>query len=290
MPTKIQKTSSRNLAKIEIKIGISKLITPIHLNTVNPYKKSKTGLNKPYQSSITFGQRPEFGLLSYTYRDPLASVFFRRGTSYACQSNKFADVVKTLKELYKLQPAPKILVVGVGKAQEPLSYLAVIKDLNKTKPVESAVDLHCVDLQDKITDGNLEKYAFMQEYESPRFAEESFENISKNPKKNLFRIKPELLNYLKKIFNNPEKTKWETKIQDFAIACKSKVYDMVSINNVLLYIRNKKERIQLIQDLTRIIKENGFLVTDPDEEIYMKKILNMENFKRINDGIWQKGT
>lgn len=272
------------------------MITPVRLNTVNPYNNNnnnnnRTNFTQQSKSNITFGQHSEFSNLFHIYEIPLASTFFRRGTSFANQSCKFADVIKAIEQIPKWPTIPKLLVVGVGEAQEPLSYLAVIKDMYKNKPLKSVVDLHCVDLQDKITNKTLDKYyAFMDENESPKFAEESFENVSKNPRKKLFKVKSEILEYLKKVFNNPEKTKWETKIQDFAIACKSKVYDMVSINNVLLYIRNKKEKIQLIEDLTRIIKENGFLVTDPDEETYMQKILRLQNFKKIDAGIWQKVT
>lgn len=263
------------------------MITPISINTTNIYNKNQTNSAK-HKANIAFGQHYEFNNLYSIYERPLSSVFFRRGTSYAFQSMKFEDVITALKQVFKLPTTPKMLVVGVGKAQEPLSYLAVAKDIYKNKSMESVVDLHCVDLQDKITDKNLDNYAFIEEGDIPRFAKESFIDVSTDPKKFNYRVKSEILDYLKKVFNNPEKAKWETKIQDFAAACNSKTYDLISINNVLLYIRNRKEKIQLMENLIRILNEKGFLVTDPENYRYLDKILQAENCEEVKSGIWQK--
>lgn len=267
------------------------MITHVGLNTVNPYSnKTRSNLAQQRKSNITFGQRPEFSFLSYTYKEPLASVFFRRGSLYESQSPEFRDVIKAVNQVSKEKTIPKLLVVGVGKAQEPLSYLAVIKDRSKNKPLESIVDLHCVDLQDKISDEALDKYAFLDLDDHPLFAKESFENVSTNPRRYHYRIKSEILDYLKKTFNNPEKTKWETKIQDFANACKSNIYNIISINNVLLYIRNKKERKQLMDNITRILSGNGILVTDLYDKEYKREFPCLKNFRKLANGIWQKVT
>lgn len=226
-----------------------------------------------------------------------ASGYFRRG---ALESEEFDDVIKGIKLIFLNNLKPKILIVGVGKAQEPFSHLAVIRSLLGGKLSESDVDLNCVDLQSKISDENLEKFAYLDVPE-PLFAKDSFEQV-KNPINggNGWRVKQDIFDYLKDVFNDSQKTWWNTRIEGFPAIYHENKYDMVSINNVLMYVKTAEEKIQTMKNLHTMLKINGILITDnygdgyfrvekPEREL-MKWIHNeyMQYFKKLAPGIWQK--
>lgn len=254
-------------------------------------------MTSPKQSKgVNFCARLEYErLMRGTVGKGLVSNFFRRGYEYGNQNPQFIDVVNALKILFRKVQKPKILVVGVGKAQEPFSLLAVIKDMHTQAPLESVIDLHCVDLQPKISDEALIKYAYLHvdrtRFTSPNdnkpfFAPKSFE--ADELVKDIFgryRVKPDIFEYLKGVFNNPERTKWNTSIEEFASVCEGNTYDMVSINNVIMYMKDLNVQTEALRNVCKIIKPGGILITDPSDS-YISMLPS--NFKNLALGIWQK--
>lgn len=256
------------------------MINPLRFNTIKSINHNKTNSaqNKP---NIAFCARPEYEKIDRDNLDARASYFFRRGAYY--EREKFQDVIDAIKLLLSGKEPPKILIAGLGRAQEPLSYLAVIKDLSENKPLESLVDLHCVDLQPKISNTDLDNYAYLDTPKAPMFTKESFEYIKNGSGKahHHYKIKSDILEYLKEVFNNPQKTKWDTKIEEFSAKCPKKSYDMISINNVLMYIDDFKVRTNTIKNISKMLKQGGILITDMSMQ-------HLRGFKSIKPGILKK--
>lgn len=209
-----------------------------------------------------------------------ASCYFRRDG----ELNGFSDISLMLKELYSRVKKPKTLIVGVANAQEPFSYLAEIKHLNQNEKLKNIIDLHCVDLKPKISEQDLERNSYFDGYELI-FGKTSFEtkNEYSRPK-----IKSEIFTYLKKVFNNPKKTKWDTPIEEFSASTKDKDFDLISINNVLCYILDDRKKVKTMENLCKMIKKDGYLITDRFDQIYKEDYPCLVGFKNINPGIWQK--
>ena len=248
----------------------------------NNYRKS---------NNVSFCARPEFDIINNKAQNLRASSFFRRGLCYGAQDAGFKDVVDAIKLILATEKKPKILVAGIGeRAQEPLSILATIKSL-KNRPLKSVVELNCVDLQPKIPNGNLKECAFLDDIKSPpMFAQDCFE-YSKVPSENgayHYKLKPDILKYLKKVFNNKSKTKWDTKIEEFSSVCPEKTYDMVSINNTMGYITDEKAAKSVMENIYRMLKTGGILITDAYDDFYKRTFQCFQNYKRIAPGIWQK--
>lgn len=253
-----------------------KMITPICFNTITPYSRNKTNFAQS-RPNITFRARAENEQL------PDISRFFRR------DGGTFDDVINSIKLVFMRETKPKILIVGVGKAQEPFSYLAVIKDLFKNKALESTVDLNCVDLRSKISDADLDNYAYCDRDFSPKFAKDSFDYIEKPTNKSFqhYKVKPDILEYLKKVFNSPQKTRWNTGIEEFSAACPENTYNLVSMNNVLTYIKDEDAKTKVLNNISKMLKPGGVLITDKyDPSGNAFKCLNA--FKNLAPGIWQK--
>lgn len=260
------------------------MLPPVAFNTITykfaPSQKSKGG---------SFCARPEYErLMRSTWGQVLVSNFFRRGFVYNRQDSRFIDVINALKILFQKNDKPKILVAGLGKAQEPFSILAVIKDLVKDKPLQDALDLHCVDLQPKMPDEALDRYTYLNDAQ-PLFAQGSFDfdPCVHDPAKR-YKIKPEIVEYLRAVFNNPQKTKWDTSIEEFATSSTSNAYDMVSVNNVFGYFKEKKLIGRTLNDICRSLKAGGILITDVSDDYYKTLFPNLAKFKNLAPGIWQK--
>jgi len=270
------------------------MITPTQYNLANPVKPvnpinaNKKSAPKPNFGGISFGSRPEYDYFDNKY-EVRTSNYFRRGQYYGSQKEEFKDVVSALKLVMSKNRKPKILIAGLGDAQEPFSLLAVIKK-QSWKPLKSAVDLNCVDLQPKISDEALDGFSYLDANEEPLFAKKSFDYVEKaHPKSHShYKVKPKIFEYLKSVFNDPEKTKWDTKIEEFAAAAPEKSYNMISINNVLLYIEDKEAAKTTMQNLSKMLKKNGILVTDIFDDFYKETFDCLKDFKKLNPGIWKK--
>lgn len=265
------------------------MITPICFNTFTQYNNRDKFNSSQKKPNVTFCSRPEYDYFDKNY-DVRASNYFRRGQSYGSPAREFIDVINAIKLVLSTENKPKILIAGVGEAQEPFSFLAVIKSLTKNKALESVVDLNCVDLQPKISNEELDNYAYLDVSLEPIFARTSFEYIENPTYKDYrnYKVKPDILDYLQEVFNNPEKTKWDTKIEEFSAICPKESYNMVSINNVLMYMKDEPTIKITMGNITEMLKKDGILVTDIYDDCYKKMFSSLENFKNLAPGIWQK--
>ena len=90
---------------------------------------------------------------------------------------------------------------------------------------------------------------------------------------------------MKNTYNNPQKSKWETRIQD-AVNDYNKTFDIISINNTLGYIPDK-EKNETVKQMNNILNSKGIFITDP--YFHHLKNANVEDdYSYIYDGIFQK--
>lgn len=252
------------------------LISSIKLSANLNYQNSAS-LQKPCQS-VNFGTRPEFLELQRIYSNPRYSYFFRR-------SEDFSNVVKAFRQMYASVQKPKVLVVGVGRGEEPLTYLAVIKDIFKNDPLDKVVDMNCVDLQPKISGLVLKNNSFTESYSTVLFAKDSFICDAITGK---FFVKPNIFNYLIKTFNNPQKSHWDTSIEEYSSKCQKETYDMISMNKVLMYLKDKETQVKTVDKLFDMLKPDGIIISDSEHDFMSWDLRNAKNIKKINPGIWQK--
>lgn len=258
------------------------MITPLSFSTITPNNRKRLNLAQK-RSNITFCARAEYESLPNVYFDPLMSDFFRRGV-YNHQSKMFKDVVKAINKIYSQTLKPKILMVGLGRGEEPLSFLAVIKDKFKNKPLESVIEMNCVDLQPQIHDEDLMGDAHLPLFHKPKFAKTSFEV---NLISGTYYVKKNIIEHLLNIFKDTQKTKWDTQIEEFGATCPKETYNLISMNNVLLYITDEEAKVNTMEKVSQMLKPKGILVTDIHES-YKHRFKCLQKFKKLAPGIWQK--
>lgn len=263
----------------------------------------------------SFTAHPDFYKFNSTQ-----SCYFRRG-AVVLPCYGYRDIEKTFNKIFDGNDKIKsMLVVGIGHSQEPFSYLASIKSILKGKSLKQNLSLHTVDLQSKPDDKTLFVNAFYDGiYEDdniPKFAQNSFvldrkykyyeEETKKiapdyyfmypfikemqNTEEILnYRVNDEILNFVKETYNNPEKSKWDCRIQDAILYYNNEKFDIVSANNVLPYIISNEEIINTIKNIKRVLKPNGYFITDPYEQAYWLKDTGvLDSFKEIYKGIYRK--
>lgn len=258
------------------------------------------------KQNVAFCARPEYEILKSQYQDRiLLSNFFRKGDTFGKQSEEFQDIIDVfeLLFLFSKKEKPKVLVAGIGgRAQEPFSYLTVVKDIMGTKPLNSAIELNCVDLQPEMSKEILDQCAYFDGYPSPKFAKNSFKFIEHPPKgsPSKYRVNREILSCLEKVFRNPKKTKWNTKIEDFCLTCPDDTYDLISCKNTLLYVESGIKKFFTIKNFTRMLKPKSILITDdygfgyisrgPEEEWAFPRIEEelSRNYNKLYPNIWMK--
>ena len=271
------------------------------------------------KSTPNFKAHPDF----YKYNS-LQSCYFRRG-AVALASKGYNDIEEVFKKVFNREKnkLKNLLIVGIGNSQEPFSYLASIKSILKDKPLKKNVNLHTIDLQSKLDENNIWQNAFYDaEWDLiPKFAKTSFikdekyskkepniDNISpdeiypyiyqllfgktpntKETRKTEYRVNDEILNFLKDTYNNPEKSKWDSRVQETVLDYPDKTFDIVSANNVLPYIISENEILKTINQIKRTLKPGGYFITDPYEYPNSMKEKNvLDSFKEISKGIYQK--
>jgi len=264
------------------------MIPALNINFYTPKPKSVNNVqSKNKAADVSFGAHPDYyKLQEMYYGGVLTSNYFRRGSNYGKPSANFADVVSTLSKLYKEKPKQKALIVGVGKCQEPFSMLAVIKDLNRDRKLKDVIDLSCVDMQSKIPRRKSFLYSFYDTpVYKPKYAPDSFvwngSPFICNDYR--YRVKDEILGFLRKTFSDKQKTQWNTRIQDVIQNFETDSFDFVSMNNVLVYISDRSEKAHVVENLERIVKPGGIIITDTCVD-------TLQNCKKLFDGIWQKTT
>lgn len=263
-------------------------ISAVVSNPHNFYKK-----HCEQKRQVPFQAHPDFDFLKSKY-DVLASSFYRRGPFYGSPDSKFDDVFNVLKSLFTqdLQHPKKMLIVGVARSQEPFSYLTAIKSIIKEKKLSDVLDMNIVDLQSKPTKEELFKHSYYESRTVPSFFEPYFikdykPRVIYNTFPGYYRVNDEIYQFLENIYDSVKKSRWETRVQDAMQGYQSESFDVVSINNTLGYIRDKKFRIPVVEHVHRTLKPNGIYITDPHINNVKEAGLD-ECFEEIYEGIFRK--
>lgn len=288
-------------------------IAPISYTNIN-----NSAYNRRRQAKPSFTAHPDF----YKYNS-IVSCYFRRGAVLLTNSKGYADIENLFAGIFtsNINKPKQMLIIGIGNSQEPFSYLSSIKGIINKNPLKNNVDLYTVDLQSKPDEIKLRNNAFCNlfEYETcPKYAKKSivkdsfkkwmglddnieklnpiekyiYEVFNKNRHKNanLYdRVNDEVFDFLKETYNNPQKSKWDSAIQEVITDYPDKKFDIISANNVLPYIIDENKIIQTINHIKRILKTGGYFITDPYK--YPQNYIDagvLDNFREINKGIYQK--
>lgn len=232
-----------------------------------------------------FTHHPDFEKLAQT--EPIkASCFFRRDG--ITSSDSFLDIIKVFKTMFEgeIKTPKKMLIVGVADSQEPFSYLTAISQIRKDKPIEELLDLYIVDLQSAPNKNKLHKDSYAIEELIPNYARGGFIK-SMRPSSYFYsvRVRDDLFKFLKNTYNNPEKSKWESRIQEVIKDYPDNYFDIVSMNNVIFYLPNR-DKSPTMENIYRTIKKGGLYITEGD--LYVNKSTFASDMERINYGIFKK--
>ena len=241
--------------------------------------------NQNYKQK-TFKAHKDFDILAKDY-EICASSYFRRGGFYGSPSNDFVDVIKAVNGNFCLNKNKKnILIAGIGESQEPFSLLAVIKSLTKEKTLKDTVDLNIIDLQSKPEDKKLFEQSYFDCGYQPTYVKDSF--IKDNGSKygldiwKKYRVNDEIFDFLKQTYQNPNKSHWESRIQEVVKEIPSESFDIISINNTLGYIKDKDTIVDTLNNIMRIMKKDGVFITDMYSRFnYILKNKMLEIYKGI---------
>ena len=248
----------------------------------NYIRKPSVDSNRP-----GFTAHPDFNILSKNYAIT-ASSYFRRGAFYGSPCDEFKDVISALIKVFNTDGKKRMLISGIGHSQEPFSMLAVVKNILCDRPIKKNLDLHIVDLQSKPDDKALFEHSFFDGYE-PKFVPSSFvrENATNYGinKCLRWRVTDDIFKYLKSVYNNPQKSKWDTPIQEAIKTYPDETFDVISINNTLGYIKNTDTIEETLKEIVRVMKPGGIFITDTYK--YYRGVL-IGKTKEIYPGIYQK--
>lgn len=289
-----QGSSDSNLLDIA-----SKIVLKPKLPDVDKFEKithiKKNILTVENYNEVTKKAHPDFYEISQYNLSLRASSFFRRGVVLG-ETSYFKDVVDVFSTLFNKNTNDKksILIVGIGRSQEPFSYLASIKELIKDKKLKDVLNLQTVDLQAKPTKNILLSCTHYGGFwgKEPMFAKSSFIKYAQMYGDTVlqtgFRVNDEIFDYLYKTYNNKSKSKWATRIQDDIKNYPDNSFDVLSMNNVLGYIEDDDEYYSTIKNMPRIVKPNGFIITDTICENLFQKVGVDKMLTKISDGIFKK--
>jgi hypothetical protein len=256
------------------------MITPI--NNINTTKYP----TKPCQGSFCFTAHKDFAKIAQNY-EIKASCYFRRGTFYGAPADGFADIIKAMKTNFKTEGKKDILIIGIADSQETFSLMAVIKDILGNKSLKDNVNLKTIDLQSQPPNKMLYRQSFYDGSSRPPYAYGSFVYEKENKITNQrYRVNDEIYNLVKEAYNT--NSVWEAQAQEVVKKLPSSSYNIISMNNVLPYIRMSGDKVALstVKNLIRITKEDGIIITDEKPcigQIYLNLFC-----KKIYPGIWQK--
>ena len=277
----------------------SKIVLKPKLPDVDKFEKithiKKNILTVENYNEVTKKAHPDFYEISQYNLSLRASSFFRRGVVLG-ETSYFKDVIDVFSTLFNKNTNDKksILIVGIGRSQEPFSYLASIKELIKDKKLKDVLNLQTVDLQAKPTKNILLSCTHYGGFwgKEPIFAKSSFIKYAQMYGDTVlqtgFRVNDEIFDYLYKTYNNKSKSKWATRIQDDIKNYPDNSFDVLSMNNVLGYIEDDDEYYSTIKNMPRIVKPNGFIITDTICENLFQKVGVDKMLTKISDGIFKK--
>lgn len=275
----------------------SKIVLKPKLPDVDKFEKithiKKNILTVENYNEVTKKAHPDFYEISQYNLSLRASSFFRRGVVLG-ETSYFKDIIDVFSTLFNKNTNDKksILIVGIGRSQEPFSYLASIKELIKDKKLKDVLNLQTVDLQAKPTKNILLSCTHYGGFwgKEPMFAKSSFIKYAQMYGDTVlqtgFRVNDEIFDYLYKTYNN--KSKWATRIQDDIKNYPDNSFDVLSMNNVLGYIEDDDEYYSTIKNMPRIVKPNGFIITDTICENLFQKVGVDKMLTQISDGIFKK--
>ncbi len=104
-----------------------------------------------------------------------------------------------------------------------------------------------------------------------------------------WRVNNEVYGFLEQTYNNPQKSKWDSRVQEAILDYPDNKFDVISANNVLPYIISERESAKTVKNIVRTLKPNGYFITDPYENPYHVRVLSdYKNMKKICQGIYQK--
>ena len=259
---------------------------------INSYQNNRCKARANNKKQIGFQAHPDFDKLAKRY-EITASSFFRRGRLYGAPCSEFADVIRVFKDVFlNVDERKKMFIAGIGKSQEPFSYLAAIKSIIKDKSLEKTLDMNIVDLQSKPSDAELFKHSYFDYNYPPEFVPSSFvrdvrENIKYGSQPGYYRVKDDIYNFVRDVYNDSTKSKWETRVQDAVLDSASEDFDIVSINNTIGYIAEEHERVSTMEHVYRMLKRNGLYITDP----YYNNVVEAgmtDKFINVSEGIYKK--
>lgn len=277
----------------------SKIVLKPKLPDVDKFEKitriKKNILTVENYNEVTKKAHPDFYEISQYNLSLRASSFFRRGVVLG-ETSYFKDVIDVFSTLFNKNTNDKksILIVGIGRSQEPFSYLASIKELIKDKKLKDVLNLQTVDLQAKPTKNILLSCTHYGGFwgKEPMFAKSSFIKYAQMYGDTVlqtgFRVNDEIFDYLYKTYNNKSKSKWATRIQDDIKNYPDNSFDVLSMNNVLGYIEDDDEYYSTIKNMPRIVKPNGFIITDTICENLFQKVGVDKMLTKISAGIFKK--
>ena len=105
---------------------------------------------------------------------------------------------------------------------------------------------------------------------------------------NGYRVNNSIFNYLYHTYNNKQKALWAKRLQDEIVSYPTESFDVVSVNNVIDYINDDEEYYKTLKNLHRIIKPNGYIITDLEFLDEYATVNDRNDFKQIGYGIFQK--
>lgn len=248
------------------------------------------------------------------------SCYFRRG-AVVLASRAYDDIENLYYQIFKTGDSIRnMLTIGVGRSQEPFSHLATIKGILKNRLLSKNLDLNIIDLQSKPAEHDLRIRAFsdLHDYENyPKFAQGSFVKdtfkhwldiqeknlekidplyyfIARKPKKPqppelYYRVNDEIFEFLKNTYNNQQKSKWNSAVQDIIQDYPDNKYNIISANNTLGYIMDDTEFVDTHRHIVRILRPDGYFITDPygfEQKIVESGV--MDNMEEIYKGIYKK--
>lgn len=278
---------------------MSKIALKPKLHDVDKFEKitriKKNILTVENYNEVTKKAHPDFYEISQYNLSLRASSFFRRGVVLG-ETSYFKDVIDVFSTLFNKNTNDKksMLIVGIGRSQEPFSYLASIKELIKDKKLKDVLNLQTVDLQAKPTKNILLSCTHYGGFwgKEPMFAKSSFIKYAQMYGDTVlqtgFRVNDEIFDYLYKTYNNKSKSKWATRIQDDIKNYPDNSFDVLSMNNVLGYIEDDDEYYSTIKNMPRIVKPNGFIITDTICENLFQKVGVDKMLTKISAGIFKK--
>ena len=261
-------------------------IFPINLYNQNNFNRSKT-----QKKNVNFAHHPDFVELARKY-EITASNYFRRGGYYGCSSEDFVHIINTLKLFFDKNMGNKItmLIGGIAESQEPYSMLAVIKSLIGKKRIKDVLDLYTIDLQSKPDEKILQWQSFYDSRWAPQYVPESFvmeKTINYGYKyQNRYKVKPDIHTYLSSVYNNPQKAKWETRIQEEIKEYPDESFDIISVNNTLIYLIDYKLIMDTVKEIQKKLKPGGVFITDPHITDY-QEVFSPDMCDEIYQGIYK---